>query len=65
MQSAGKNILVVDDEIKIREVIESLLNSKGYQVFTAENGTDALAIFDKENIALVVFELISPVSVFS
>lgn len=60
MQSAGKNILVVDDEIKIREVIESLLNSKGYQVFTAENGTDALAIFDKENIALVVLDLMLP-----
>jgi DNA-binding response OmpR family regulator len=60
MQAAGKNILVVDDEIKIREVIESLLCSKGYHAFTAENGADALAIFDKENIALVVLDLMLP-----
>lgn len=60
MQAAGKNILVVDDEIKIREVIESLLYSKGYHVFTAGNGADALAIFDKENIALIVLDLMLP-----
>lgn len=60
MQSAGKNILVVDDEIKILQVIESLLCSRGYHVFTAENGATALAIFDKENIALVVLDLMLP-----
>lgn len=60
MQSTRKNILVVDDEVKILQVIESLLCSKGYHVFTAENGTEALAIFDKENIALVLLDLMLP-----
>ena len=35
-------ILVVEDEVALREVIETYLTSKGYQVLTAENGSAAL-----------------------
>lgn len=60
MQSYTKNILVVDDEVKILEVVESLLRGKGYRVFTAETGADALAIFEQKNIALVLLDLMLP-----
>lgn len=55
-----KNILVVDDEPKIREVITSLLESKGYRVCTAENGKQALEAFEKYNISLVLLDLMLP-----
>ena len=55
-----KNILVVDDEPKIREVITSLLESKGYKVYTAENGKQALEAFEKYNISLVLLDLMLP-----
>lgn len=58
--SNEKNILVVDDEIKILEVVVSLLESRGFNVFTAENGMDALEIFKKENISLIVLDLMLP-----
>lgn len=55
-----KNILVVDDEPKIVEVISSFLQSKGYTVYTAKNGQEALDIFEKKNITLLVLDLMLP-----
>ncbi|HWQ51641.1 MAG TPA: response regulator transcription factor [Terriglobales bacterium] len=56
----SRNILIVDDEPKIREVLTALFESKGYRVFSAETGADALRIFHAENIALVVLDLMLP-----
>ncbi len=45
MVNTTKKILVVDDEVKIVEVIESYLENSGYSVFGAYNGKEALAKF--------------------
>jgi DNA-binding response OmpR family regulator len=55
-----KNILIVDDEPKILKVVASYLESRGFGVFTAENGARALAVFDAENISLVLLDLMLP-----
>ncbi|MDR3271073.1 MAG: response regulator transcription factor [Peptococcaceae bacterium] len=55
-----KNVLIVDDEPKILEVVAAVLRSKGFQVLTAENGRDALTIFQRENISLVILDLMLP-----
>lgn len=60
MNNHLKKVLVVDDELKIIEVVKSFLESKGFTVFTAENGKQALDIFDRENIALIVLDLMLP-----
>jgi DNA-binding response OmpR family regulator len=60
MSELTKKILVVDDEYKIIEVVKSFLESKGFLVFYAENGKKALEIFEKENIALVILDLMLP-----
>jgi len=60
MAWVAKNILAVDDEPKILEVVASLLESKGYKVFTAENGRQALEVFEKNNISLVLLDLMLP-----
>lgn len=57
---ANKNILVVDDEPKILDVIASFLKSKGYAVYTAENGQRALEMFERLNISLLVLDLMLP-----
>lgn len=54
------NILAVDDEAKILEVLVSFLESKGFRVFSAMNGQQALEIFDRENISLVILDLMLP-----
>ncbi|MDX9872112.1 MAG: response regulator transcription factor [Clostridia bacterium] len=60
MGTKGKKILIVDDEPKILEVIVSFLESRGYTVFTAENGKQALALFEKVNPAMVILDLMLP-----
>jgi DNA-binding response OmpR family regulator len=55
-----RNILVVDDEPKILEVVASFLQAKGYSVFTAENGRKAMDIFEKNNISLILLDLMLP-----
>lgn len=60
MKKENKNILIVDDEPKILEVVSSFLENKGYSIFTAENGQQALKVFEQENIALVVLDLMMP-----
>jgi DNA-binding response OmpR family regulator len=55
-----KTILVVDDEIKITEVIKSYLEAAGYTVLSAHNGTGALSLFEKNPPALIVLDLMLP-----
>ena len=60
MKQDVKKILVVDDEIKIIEVVKSFLEKKGYSVITAENGKQAIDIFERETISLVILDLMLP-----
>lgn len=60
MQQNEFKILVVDDEEKIVEVIESYLKASGYKVYTAYNCKDAQEIFDKVNPDLLILDLMLP-----
>lgn len=55
-----QTVLVVDDEPMIREAVSSYLCKQGCRVFSAENGRDALAIFDREAITFVILDLMLP-----
>src|SRR5699024_3381682 len=61
MENAEIRILLVDDEPDILEVISYNLSEEGYQVFTAENGEDAIAIAKKEMPHLIVLDAMMPV----
>lgn len=58
----GELILVVDDESSIREITRGTLETFGYTVATAADGTEALAIYaDRKNeIAVVVTDMVMP-----
>ncbi len=56
----AKSILIVDDEEKIIEVVKSFLESKNFNVFSAESGNDALGIFERKNISLILLDLMLP-----
>ena len=53
-------ILVVDDEESIRKTLKYMLTKAGYQVFTAEHATVAYEILDKNNIDLVISDIVMP-----
>ena len=54
-------LLLVDDEEGIRKVLGISLADLGYEVFTAENGEQALEIFRRENPPIVLTDIKMPV----
>ena len=55
-----KKILIVEDEIKILEVVTSLMEKQGYEVYQAEDGKQALKIFYNNEISLIILDLMLP-----
>ena len=55
------SILVCDDEKDIAAAIKIYLETEGYKVFTAENGREALDIAAKEEIHLIIMDVMMPV----
>lgn len=54
------NVLVVDDEKEIRDAIDIYLRGEGINVIKASDGIEALEILDKEDIHLVVLDIMMP-----
>ena len=55
-----KTILLVDDEAGIRRVLGIALTDMGYQVFTAENGAEALERFKEARPLIVLTDIKMP-----
>jgi FixJ family two-component response regulator/nitrogen-specific signal transduction histidine kinase len=53
-------ILIVDDEEGIRKVLGISLADRGYEVLTAENATEALRIFSREQPEIVLTDIKMP-----
>lgn len=54
------NILVVDDELGIRDLLSEILNDEGHQVEVAENAAQARAARQKERPDLVLLDIWMP-----
>ena len=49
-------ILIVDDDATQREMLQGFLKKKGFEVLTAVGGAEALALFEKEPVQLVLLD---------
>src|SRR6266498_251775 len=58
----GQLILVVDDEEAIREITRGTLETFGYKVLTASDGTEAVALYAerRNDIAVVLTDIVMP-----
>jgi two-component system KDP operon response regulator KdpE len=56
----GKRILVVDDEIDILRLIESIFSGEGAQVFAASSGEQALQLLATQSPDLVILDIMMP-----
>jgi len=56
----ARKILIIDDELDVRMVIQSRLESKGYEVVSADSGEAGLAEIKKSNPELVVLDISLP-----
>jgi two-component system chemotaxis response regulator CheY/two-component system response regulator MprA len=57
---AGKKVLVADDSKLIRKVVASVLEELGIDVVNAENGREAVEVYQQERPALVIMDLMMP-----
>lgn len=55
-----KKILVVDDELKIVDVVKSYLEHNNYEVYTAFNGSQAITEFERVTPDLIILDLMLP-----
>jgi DNA-binding response OmpR family regulator len=58
--TAGKTILVVDDDPMLREGLQALLQKSGYQTLEAEDGMEAREIIDDRHPDLVILDMMMP-----
>ena len=53
----GRQILVVDDELSMRELLEFMLKKEGYQVSVAQNGSQAIEMLEKGRYDLLLCDI--------
>lgn len=53
-------ILVVDDDLNIRQLLQITLQVEGYDVVQAEDGDKALKVLERENVDLLLLDLMLP-----
>ena len=58
----NSNILVVDDESRMRKLLKDFLSAKGYQILEAEDGEKAIEVFEmnKNKIKLILLDVMMP-----
>jgi CheY-like chemotaxis protein len=55
-----KKILIVDDDVGIRELVDTTLESDNYQIFHANNGEGAIEIARAEKPDLTIMDIMMP-----
>ena len=61
MPGAGEKILIVEDEPMVRAIAAEILSRAGYAITTAENGEEALHLFEQGvGFDLIVSDLMMP-----
>ena len=56
----GKTILLVDDEVEITDIHQRYLVQAGYQVLVAHDELEALEIFKRKPIDLIITDIMMP-----
>jgi len=60
LKQKRENILIVDDEISIRRVLQEFLNSKGFDTHGASSAEMGLEIINKSRVDLVITNIWMP-----
>ena len=53
-------VLIVDDEILIRDVIREYCHNEGYETYEAENGIEALELLKKIKFNVIILDIMMP-----
>jgi two-component system phosphate regulon response regulator PhoB len=55
-----RKILIVDDQLEVRELVEVTLRSEDYQVLQAENGEKGIEMAKAEKPDLIIMDIMMP-----
>lgn len=55
-----KKVLIVDDEIKIREVVKEYTEFSGYEAFEAQDGMEAVSLCRENDYDIVLLDVMMP-----
>ena len=56
-----KKVLIVEDDMFIRDIYQVKFSNEGFMVFIAENGQEALDILEKEIPDIILLDVLMPV----
>lgn len=56
----SKNILLVEDDARVREFVADYFIKEGFQIHEAENGRAAMELFESLEISLVILDIMIP-----
>lgn len=61
-ESSGKTVLIIDDEVMVRNVLRRMLAMKGHEIFEATSGEAAIKMFEANptRITNVLLDLSMP-----
>ena len=54
------SVLIIDDDRLIRQILQSSLSKKGFDVYTAENGPSGVDLARKENVDVILLDWMMP-----
>lgn len=55
------NVLIAEDEERLRKLVVKYLKIENYNIFEAKNGKEAIEIFEEEAIDLVILDVMMPI----
>ena len=55
-----KKILIVDDQLEVRELVQVTLEIGDYQILTAENGQEAIDVAQQEHPDIILLDIMMP-----
>lgn len=56
----GKNILIVEDDLKLRQLLKIYLENEGYEIMLAADGEEGMKLFEKLDPCFVIMDLMLP-----
>ena len=60
MSATPATLLIVDDDVNVRQVLEASLQSQGYLTVTARSGEDALVKVTQQAPDLILLDIMMP-----
>lgn len=55
-----QSILIVEDELRMRNLIKDYFNKYGYKTYEAENGIEAMKVFKNTKVDLIILDVMMP-----